>query len=47
MRREAVMWMRQAERDLVKAENDLTTGDWDSASFWSQQAVKRLLKPCS
>ncbi len=44
MGREAEMWFRQAERDLKKAENDLVTGDWDSAAFWSQQAAEKALK---
>ncbi len=33
MRAEARAWLRQAERDLVKAENDLKTSDWDGAAF--------------
>jgi len=44
IRREAEMWFRQAERDLKKACNDLVTGDWDSAVFWSQQAAEKALK---
>jgi len=36
--------MRQAESDLKKAENDLKTGDWDSAAFWSQQTAEKALK---
>ncbi len=44
MRPEAEMWLRQAERDLVKAENDLRTEDWDGAAFWSQQAAEKALK---
>ena len=43
VRREAEMWFRQAERDLGKAVNDLATGDWDSAAFWSQQAAEKAL----
>jgi len=43
-RREATLWFKQAERDLRKALNDLTTGDWDSAAFWSQQAAEKALK---
>jgi HEPN domain-containing protein len=38
------MWLRQAESDLRKARNDLKTGDWDSAAFWSQQAAEKALK---
>ena len=38
------MWMRQAERDLAKALNDLVTRDWDSAAFWAQQAAEKALK---
>lgn len=43
MRSEALMWFRQAERDLQKAENDLATRDWDGAAFWSQQAAEKAL----
>lgn len=39
-----MLWMRQAESDLRKAENDLKTYDWDSAAFWSQQAAEKALK---
>lgn len=38
------MWFKQAESDLRKALNDLTTNDWDSAAFWSQQAAEKALK---
>jgi len=44
VQREAEIWLGQAERDLKKAENDLATGDWDSAAFWSQQAAEKALK---
>ncbi|MEM1582857.1 MAG: HEPN domain-containing protein, partial [Candidatus Bathyarchaeia archaeon] len=44
MRREAFLWLIQAERDLKKAVNDLRTEDWDSAAFWSQQAAEKSLK---
>ncbi|WP_350309087.1 HEPN domain-containing protein [Ignisphaera cupida] len=44
LRREAFMWLKQAESDLKKALNDLVTGDWDSAAFWSQQAAEKALK---
>ncbi|MEM3677500.1 MAG: HEPN domain-containing protein [Candidatus Bathyarchaeia archaeon] len=44
VRREASLWMRQAESDLRKAENDLKTYDWDSAAFWSQQAAEKALR---
>ncbi|MEM3607299.1 MAG: HEPN domain-containing protein [Candidatus Bathyarchaeia archaeon] len=44
VRREASLWMRQAESDLRKAENDLETYDWDSAAFWSQQAAEKALR---
>jgi len=44
VRREAEMWFKQAEHDLRKAYNDLVTGDWDSAAFWSQQAAEKSLK---
>lgn len=33
MREEALAWLRQAERDLQKAKNDLVTQDWDGAVF--------------
>lgn len=44
IRKEASLWMKQAESDLRKAENDLKTYDWDSAAFWSQQAAEKALK---
>lgn len=44
VRREAEAWLKQAERDLRKACNDLQTEDWDSAAFWSQQAAEKALK---
>ena len=44
LRREALMWLKQAESDLRKALNDLVTGDWDSAAFWSRQAADKALK---
>ena len=44
VRREAEAWLRQAERDLRKAVNDLQTEDWDSAAFWSQQAAEKALE---
>lgn len=44
MRREASLWLKQAERDLKKAENDPVTGDWDGAAFRSQQAAEKALK---
>jgi len=44
MRREALMWFKQAESDLRKAFNDLITKDWDGAAFWSHQAAEKALK---
>lgn len=44
MRREALMWFKQAESDLRKAMNDLLTRDWDGAAFWSHQAAEKALK---
>ncbi|MEM2497842.1 MAG: HEPN domain-containing protein [Candidatus Nezhaarchaeales archaeon] len=44
MRREALLCLIQAERDLKKAINDLRTEDWDSAAFWPQQAAEKSLK---
>lgn len=44
MRDEALLWLRQAERDLQKAENGLVTKDWDGAAFWSQQVAEKALK---
>ncbi|MEM0464289.1 MAG: HEPN domain-containing protein [Pyrobaculum sp.] len=44
MRREASLWLKQAEGDLKKAENDPVTGDWDGAAFRSQQAAEKALK---
>jgi HEPN domain-containing protein len=43
VRREAEAWLRQAERDLRKAINDLKTQDWDSAAFWFQQSAEKAL----
>lgn len=44
LRSEALRWFIQAESDLRKAFNDLKTGDWDSAAFWSQQCAEKALK---
>ncbi len=44
IKREALLWFKQAEMDLRKALNDLSTRDWDSAAFWSQQAAEKALK---
>ncbi|MEM1538420.1 MAG: HEPN domain-containing protein [Candidatus Nezhaarchaeales archaeon] len=44
MRREALLCLIQAERDLKKAINDLRTEDWDSAAFWPQQVTEKSLK---
>lgn len=44
MRREAFLWLVQAEKDLKKAMNDLKTEDFDSAAFWSQQSAEKALK---
>lgn len=44
VKREALLWFKQAEMDLRKALNDLLTRDWDSAAFWSQQAAEKALK---
>jgi len=44
LRREALLCLIQAERDLKKAINDLRTEDWDSAAFWPQQVTEKSLK---
>jgi len=36
-------WLEQAERDLRKASNALSTEDYDAAAFWSHQAVEKAL----
>jgi HEPN domain-containing protein len=44
IKREALLWFKQAEMNLRKTLNDLLTRDRDSAAFWSQQAVEKALK---
>ncbi len=47
MRVEILNWLEQAKRDLKAAENSLKSGDYDWASFQSQQAVEKALKALS
>ena len=44
MRREALLWVRAAEDDLIDAEIMLKAGRWFRVAFHSQQAVKEALK---
>ena len=44
MRKEIENWWKQAERDLVTAENSCRSGDYYASVFWCQQAVEKALK---
>lgn len=37
-------WWKQAERDLISAENNMNSGDHYVSAFMSQQAVEKALK---
>ncbi|MEM0027784.1 MAG: HEPN domain-containing protein [Ignisphaera sp.] len=37
-------WFEQASKDLRKAENAISTEDYDAAAFWSHQAAEKALK---
>ena len=37
-------WLKQALRDLVTAQHDLTSKDYYAGVFWCQQAVEKSLK---
>ncbi len=41
---ESELWLNQAERDLISAENSLNSKDYYASAFWSHQAVEKGLK---
>lgn len=41
---EVTLWLNQAERDLVSAENSLKSKDYYASAFWSHQAAEKSLK---
>ena len=43
-RREALLWLRAAEEDLVDARDALERGRWFRAAFYAQQAAEKALK---
>ena len=44
MREEIENWWKQAEKDLTAAKNSLNSGDYEWASFESNQAAEKALK---
>jgi len=44
LRREALLWLRQAEADLRVAIHSLEFKDWFASAFWSHQAAEKALK---
>ena len=44
MKEEVKRWIKQAERDLITAGNNLKSKDYYAASFWAQQAADKGLK---
>ena len=44
MREEIENWWKQAEKDLTAAKNSLNSGDYEWASFQSNQAAEKALK---
>ncbi len=44
VRREAMLWLEQAERDLGAARHSRESGDWFASAFWSHQAAEKALK---
>lgn len=44
MRKEVENWWKQAERDIVSAENSLKARDFYVSAFMSQQAIEKALK---
>ena len=44
MRKEINNWWKQAERDLISAENSFNSGDFYVSAFMSQQVVEKALK---
>ncbi len=44
VRREARLWLEQAEAELRAAIHALEAGDWFAAVFWSHQTAEKALK---
>lgn len=44
MRREALLWLEQARRDLRAAEHLREHHDWFASVFWCHQAAEKALK---
>lgn len=42
--KEALRWIKQAEKDLISAKNSLKSGDYDWSCFQSQQSAEKALK---
>lgn len=42
--KEAMRWLKQAEKDLTTARNSLNAGDYEWACFQSQQSAEKALK---
>ena len=42
--KEALRWLKQAEKDLISAKNSLDSGDYEWACFQSQQSAEKALK---
>jgi HEPN domain-containing protein len=42
--KEAMRWLRQAEKDLSTAKNSFVSGDYEWACFQSQQSAEKALK---
>jgi len=42
--KEALRWLKQAEKDLISAKNSLKSGDYEWACFQSQQSAEKALK---
>jgi HEPN domain-containing protein len=44
MKKEILIWLKQAERDFKSAKNSLSSGDYYVSALLSQQAVEKALK---
>jgi len=42
--KEALRWLKQAEKDLISAKNSLESGNYEWACFQSQQSAEKALK---
>jgi HEPN domain-containing protein len=42
--KEALRWLKQAEKDLTAARNSLSSGDYEWSCFQSQQSAEKALK---